>query len=422
MRVIVVGGGVLGTMHAWQAVRRGHEVTHLERELEGRGASVRNFGLVWVSGRASGAELKEALRARELWEEIGAEVPGVGFRGNGSLTVCRTEAEVAVAEAAVTADEGRGFTLLEPHEARRVNPALRGEFRAALHCARDGAVESRVVVPHLRARLQDSGGYTWLPGREVRDVVSGSVRDDHGRTHEGDQIVLATGAALGGLVRELAPDLPVRRVRLQMAQTEPLGEPLTTSVADGDSFRYYPAFRGPALDALVAGQPQEEIAAADRMQLLMVQRLDGGLTIGDTHAYDEPFAFDLREAPYDHVTGVVSALLGRPAPRVVRRWAGVYAQCVDPSAVVLRRTVADGVFLVTGPGGRGMTLSPAIAETSKKKNLTNLRSWMPFMTLFYWLNAIYSLSKKKKKRKRKKRRRRGWLPHYRKKCGERKVK
>ena len=27
---------------------------------------------------------------------------------------------------------------------------------------------------------------------------------------------------------------------------------------------------------------------------------------------------------------------------------------------------------------------------------------MPFMTLFYWLNAIYSLSKKKKKRKKKK--------------------
>ncbi|GAA4587932.1 ABC-type Fe3+ transport system permease subunit [Actinoplanes octamycinicus] len=25
------------------------------------------------------------------------------------------------------------------------------------------------------------------------------------------------------------------------------------------------------------------------MQLLMVQRLDGGLTVGDTHAYAEPF-------------------------------------------------------------------------------------------------------------------------------------
>ena len=45
-RVIVVGGGVLGTMHAVAARRRGLEVVHLEREPGPRGASVRNFGLV----------------------------------------------------------------------------------------------------------------------------------------------------------------------------------------------------------------------------------------------------------------------------------------------------------------------------------------------------------------------------------------
>jgi glycine/D-amino acid oxidase-like deaminating enzyme len=50
---------------------------HLEREREARGASVRNFGLVWVSGR-SPAELPAALRSRELWEKLGADVPGIG--------------------------------------------------------------------------------------------------------------------------------------------------------------------------------------------------------------------------------------------------------------------------------------------------------------------------------------------------------
>ncbi len=53
-RVIVVGGGVLGTMHAVAARSRGFEVVHLEREPDARGATVRNFGLVWVSGRAAG--------------------------------------------------------------------------------------------------------------------------------------------------------------------------------------------------------------------------------------------------------------------------------------------------------------------------------------------------------------------------------
>ncbi|WP_406183018.1 TIGR03364 family FAD-dependent oxidoreductase [Streptomyces sp. NBC_01006] len=367
MRVIVVGGGVVGTMHAWQAVERGHEVVQIEREAEARGASLRNFGQIWVSGRAGGEELDTALRARELWERIGAEVPGLGFRAIGSLTPVRNAREYAVAEAAAARPDAaaRGYKLVTAVEAREINPALRGTFEAALWCERDAAVEPRTAQLHLREALKASGRYTFLPGREVREVVgNGAVRDDHGDVHQGDAVVLATGAWLSGMVRELVPDLPVRRVRLQMMQTAPLGEKLTTSIADADSFRYYPAYKSDALDALNAEQAQAPVAAAHKMQLLMVQRQDGGLTIGDTHEYEHPFAFDTLEDPYEYLTEVVESFLGRPLPKIRHRWAGVYAQCTDTTRVVHRQQVADGVWLVTGPGGRGMTCSPAIAETT----------------------------------------------------------
>ncbi|MFG3352566.1 TIGR03364 family FAD-dependent oxidoreductase [Streptomyces sanyensis] len=368
MRVTVVGAGVVGTMHAWHAVERGHEVVQIEREAEARGASLRNFGQIWVSGRAPGEELETALRARELWEGIGRRVPGLGFRANGSLTPVRGPLALAVAEAAVAREDAaaRGRGLLTADEARTLNPALRGAFDAALYCERDAAVEPRTAQRALREELLKSPNYTFLPGREVREVVgAGAVRDDHGAVHRGDVVVLCTGAWLSGLVRELAgPELPVRRVRLQMMQTGPLGERLTTSVADADSFRYYPAYASPALDAFNAGRPQSETAAGHRMQLLMVQRADGGLTIGDTHEYEHPFAFDTLEDPYEHLAGVVESLLGRPLPAIRRRWAGVYAQCTDTGRVVHRQQVGDGVWLVTGPGGRGMTCAPAIAETT----------------------------------------------------------
>ncbi|WP_433161354.1 TIGR03364 family FAD-dependent oxidoreductase [Kribbella sp. CA-247076] len=358
MRVVVVGGGVLGTFHAWEAVRRGHEVLQVERELEPRGASVRNFGLVWVSGRADGPEAETAQRARDLWEQV----PGISFRPAGSLTVCRTEEELAVAKEAASRPDAaaRGFQVLDAEQAREHNPALKGDLRGALWCTRDAIVEPREVLPALRAELLESGRYRFQPGREVRSVAAGSITDDHGETHHGDLIYLCTGAWHSGLVRELTSELPVRRVRLQMMQTAPLDDRLTTAVADGDSFRYYPAYAGPALQDL---PPQAPVAETNAMQLLMVQRTHGGLTIGDTHEYAEPFGFDVQTDPYDYLEQTVERILGRRLPRITRRWAGVYSQATG-GEVVVRREVAAGVHLVTGPGGRGMTMAPAIAEAS----------------------------------------------------------
>jgi glycine/D-amino acid oxidase-like deaminating enzyme len=159
VRVIVVGGGILGLMHAWTAVQRGHHVVHVEREAGPRGASVRNFGLLWVSGRRTGLELDLAVRARELWQEIGSAVPAVGLRSNGSLTVLRTAEEVKVATEVCARPDAvqRGLRLLDPAEARRLNPAVRGAFPAAVHRGLNAAVESRVVPQTLRDKLSATG-------------------------------------------------------------------------------------------------------------------------------------------------------------------------------------------------------------------------------------------------------------------------
>jgi FAD dependent oxidoreductase TIGR03364 len=367
--VVVVGGGVLGTMHALRARSRGIDVVHLEREAGPRGASVRNFGLVWVSGRAAGAELALAQRARTLWQEIGELVPGTGFRPEGSLTLACDDAELAlIKEAAARPDAAeRGFELLDPATTAAVNPALRGEFVGALLCRRDAIVEPRQVPAALREYLQATGGtrssgYQWLPGREAIEVAPHAVRDHTGAWHRGDLVVVCTGAAHTGIAgTHLASSEhpPVRRVRLQMLQTEPFGGRLTTSVADGDSLRYYPAFDLPGRDRL---GPQAPAAAAAAAQLLMVQRLDGGLTIGDTHSYAEPFDFDVDEVPYEHLLAKAEHLLGTALPPTRRRWAGVYSQVTGGPDLYYRAQVAPGVVLVTGPGGRGMTCSPAIAE------------------------------------------------------------
>jgi glycine/D-amino acid oxidase-like deaminating enzyme len=376
--IVIVGGGILGTMHAVMARRRGWTVTHIDRDIEPRSASVRNFGLVWVSGRAEGQELEVALRARELWASIAAVAPGVGFRPDGSMTVAQLPEELAVLrQVADRADaDQRGFRLLSPADVRGVNPALRGELLGGLHCTTDAVVEPRLALPALRDALNsghrfgndddasdrptdsDEHGYRFLGGRTATEIGPGHVVDHTNERHRGEVVVICPGIERQGPMAELLDAAPVRTVQLQMMQTAPFDERLTTSLADGDSLRYYPGFRVPALADL---PPQSPVAAQHHMQLLISQRATGELTIGDTHAYDEPFDFATDEAPYDHLRARAESILGRPLPPVTRRWTGAYSQSTDDS-ICHRRQVTPGVWVVTGPGGRGMTLSPAIAE------------------------------------------------------------
>jgi FAD dependent oxidoreductase TIGR03364 len=358
-RAVVVGAGVLGSLHALGALRRGFEVVHLEREQAARGASVRNFGLVWVSGRRPGVELAFALRSRVLWGELAAEIPELGFRPNGSLTLVQDEAELRVLEEVMEREDAgeRELALLDPEAVSALNPAVQGDLLAGLHCRADAAVEPARVPNAVRAVLEREEGYTWLPGRHVVEVGDGSVRDHRGERHAGDIVLVCPGASIG-LAGWQPEQAPLRRVRLQMLETEPFRHQLTTSIADGDSLRYYPAFDVPARDGLPEQPP---LVAELRIQLLLQQRLDGCLTVGDTHELDEPFPVSVSEPPYRHLRARVESLLGEPMPPVRRRWAGVYSQATDDRLYFSER-LGEATWVVTGAGGRGMTLAPAIAE------------------------------------------------------------
>ena len=176
-RTVVVGGGILGTTHALFALARGAHVVHLERDLVPHGATVRNFGLIWVSGRAEGAELELALRARTLWQEISDVRARRGFSRQRFPYVAEQRRRDAVAERAVARDDAvaREFELLSHDEVLERNPALAGKFETGLYCGRDAAVESRVALGALRDWMAGTGRYEYYPGRELVGIADYEV-------------------------------------------------------------------------------------------------------------------------------------------------------------------------------------------------------------------------------------------------------
>ena len=358
-RLVVVGGGVIGTALAVEAVQRGHEVLQLERDAEPRAASVRNFGLIWICGRAAGRELELALAGHRRWLELSRRARGIGLRELGSLVVARNEAELGVLAAACERDDAarRQFTLLTPEESRRVVPALGDEIVGALHSPLDAVIEPAAALAALRALAAESGRYRFLPERTVLAVDGGAV-DHRGDCHDADLVVVSTGDFLELVPTAVQQRARLSRRRLQMLETTPNGSALETAIADGDALRYYPAFDLPERERL---PPAEPVVERLKAQLLVVPRADGGLTIGDTHVDDPGVPPGSDEEADDYLLRRAGELLPGVSLRVRRRWTGSYLRRADGAdSVLIERTRADSL-LVTAVGGMGMTAAPAIA-------------------------------------------------------------
>ncbi len=360
-RIVVVGAGIVGTSLALVAVEQGHEVVQIERDDEPRGATVRSFGLLWISGRAPGRELDVALASRRRWLELAGRAPEIGLRACGSLLLARGDEEAALIEqACAQPDAGaRGLSLVMPDEARRLNPALGGSFACALYCELDAVVEPRRILPVLRGLAAASGAYTFLPGRTVIEAEGSSVRDHLGEVHEGDVAVVCTGAQLELYGAERVAAAQLRTIRLQMTESVPLAAPLTTAVANADSMRYYPGFALPARALLPPPDPAVERFEA---QLLLAPRSDGSVTLGDTHAFDAPGAFGSHDEAHAYLERETALAFGAPPPAIARRWEGAYLRRCDGRDWVWREQIAPGVVAVAGTGGMGVTGSQHLAR------------------------------------------------------------
>jgi FAD dependent oxidoreductase TIGR03364 len=368
-KVLIVGAGIFGTMHAWFALKSGHEVVLVERDPRPLSASVRNFGMIAVGGRAAGAELVTALRARELWGQIAEHHKELTFRPSGSILVATNQNHMHVIEqvAGYADAKARGWEAIDRGQIAKINSGIRGRsVVGGLYCSHDAVVEPETVLTELRGIMASNPSFTFAPGSDVLEVSETSsgvtLRIRDGRKIEGDVVFVVPGSDHTSLFQEELGHEPLRRVFLQMARLENPGFELTTSVANHDSLRFYPGYRGAAISEL---EPVRPLVQEMVMQLLLQQRVDGTLTIGDTHVYEEPFPHEMREDCFDLLLDEVELILG-VRPRIISRWNGIYSQN-SQEQICVRRRISDRIMLITGPGGRGNTLSPAIAETSLRE-------------------------------------------------------
>ncbi|TQF06678.1 TIGR03364 family FAD-dependent oxidoreductase [Kitasatospora acidiphila] len=348
---VIVGAGIVGLAHAFEAVERGLTVAVVERNDRAVGASVRNFGHACATG-LDGDGLRYGLAARSRWLRL-AEEAGFWARRTGTAMVARAADELAVLTEFAELRGADQVRLLTPAELAEYVPTGPGVLGGALF-PDDLRVDQRDAVGAIARYLAGRGvRFHWATA--AHGVDTGTVRTSRGEVHA-DTVIMATGHDVDRHFPELADRARIKRCVLRMLRVaNPFGDRvIEPAVQTGFSLLRYDGFGAcPSLAAVRERLTREQPELVGiGLNLMFTQRPDGTLTIGDTHAYDTTPEFFDEERLDAAVLGATAGLLGVDRLDVLERWRGVYASGTESFLIA---EPVKGVHVVSVTSGVGMT-------------------------------------------------------------------
>jgi len=266
-RVVVVGGGVIGTCCAYFLAKRGAHVTLLERDEIGQGASFGNAGCIapghgpinkpgrlrqalesvfddtsplyiaprfdpslikwlWAFARSCSTLHQQhsmqalaplGLASAELFDElVGDEAIDCAYRREGYYDVFLTDRRFMAAqeEANLMQEHGYHPELLDGAGMREREPAFKDSVVGAVFYPEAASIDPHRFVTGLADRAEHSGVELRTRAEVAEVTVRGQavtgVRLADGEVVEADAVVLATGAYSPELYRRLGLDLPLQ--------------------------------------------------------------------------------------------------------------------------------------------------------------------------------------------------------------------
>ncbi len=362
--VAVVGAGIVGLAHAYEAAKRGKRVVLVDRNSFAVGASVRNFGLIWPIGKPPGVLLDRALRSRAVWLEL-RDRAGVAVAETGSIHAARAPDEVAVLQEFLAKGQGQGYDMawLTPEQALARSPMLKPEgLLGALWSSTELTATSPLAIRTIPHYLQEAHGVVLRFGCAVQAVETSVLHTEQGCIFA-DRIIVASGPEVQLLFPQTLQDVTLSK--LQMFSVKPADSTyqLGPGLCAGLTLLHYDAFELctetlPTLKARCDAQyPQQRQWG---IHVLISQHLGGELILGDSHEYGRSFD------PFDRadINGWIMDYLQEfatlPAHTPARSWHGIYAK--RPGRSELVADPLPGVTVVNALSGAGMTLSFGLAQ------------------------------------------------------------
>ena len=351
--VIVVGGGLVGASTAYFAARDGMQVTLLEQEHAGYGASGRNPGFVWLHCRNPGWAMQISLAGRALYDDLLRDLPqSFEFRADGGLIYFTTPEQGPVFEEFVAARQADGLDmhLIDGAEVRKQVGPIRPDVLGASFCSNDAQINTPTVVAALAAGARSEGADV-REGVEMTELIRSGDRVVGVETNQGrfmaDIVVVATGAWTRKLLAANGIQAHIGIERLQVLATAPRPLDIRPVVYGPLATKQYSLFRDlPSWNQDDFMAPYE-IETGNFFLQLVSQRANGETLLGCPMDYPPEVSHDVTLIGLrDTAQAISDDFPGLRDVPIVRMWAGALPYTSDQVPIV--DEVEPGLFLAAG--------------------------------------------------------------------------
>ncbi|WP_282112875.1 TIGR03364 family FAD-dependent oxidoreductase [Maribacter stanieri] len=369
--LVVVGGGVLGTFHAYHAMKKGLKVALLEKDSMPKSATVRNFGQVVPSGMNTKWQ-EYGRKSLKIYKKIHAKF-NITVRQEGSIYLASNEEEVQLIEELREINRINEYTsiLFTKAECLSRYPGLNENYvKAGLFFPEEITVEPRTMIGRIHKYLQKKGLSIFYQSKVIECYALGnevSTQLANGRMLLSSKVIICNGSDFKTLYPQLFATSDLEISKLQMMQTKPQENyKIPGSVLTGLSIRRYEAFAEcPSYLKIKSKELLESPEKKWGVHILFKQAMDGSVILGDSHEYADAeniddLGFDLNMEIDNLMIKKAKEIFELPTYEINQRWFGMYSQCKNSD--IFERTIDRNIHIVTGIGGKGMTGSAGFAK------------------------------------------------------------
>ncbi|SFF50895.1 TIGR03364 family FAD-dependent oxidoreductase [Thermoflexibacter ruber] len=368
--LIIIGGGALGTFHAYHALKKGLSVLLIEKDNTPSSASVRNFGQVVPSGQEE-PWWKYGKIGLEVYKEIQRKT-NITVRENGATYIASNEGEWQLINELHQIYQEKEYAsyLLDKEECLAKIDRLKESYCVGgLYFPQELTVEPREMIQKVIDFLIHDYHLDFLHTTLVKhcDIQDGlcEVIDSKGQKYTAEKVIICNGSEFKILFPELFANSGIKLCKLQMMRTVPMPEVnLQGAILTGLTIRRYEAFHAcPSYEKVLAENPKPELQRYG-IHILFKQGIDSSIIIGDTHEYagvkdTESLDFGINTYLNDLMIDEAKQILDLPTWQMQSYWVGYYAS--HPEGI-FEHTISDKIFICTGIGGKGMTTSAGYAQ------------------------------------------------------------